>query len=958
MLASPIRLHCAVCVFFIRAIVAVLLIASGARARAASFYVNYSAAPDENALSQYELSILSPNAKVNLAELRKRGHRSFAYVSIVEVASDAHYRAEVLAAKIPLLGRNEAWRSDLADVSSPAWTDFVVDKLAARAVERGFDGFFLDTADSVEMLAQKYPARATDFEQGLSRLVRALKAQHPGKQIILNRGFRIWNAVSNRVDGVLIESLFQTHDGRNYAAVEKSGTEWLLGKLAPMKAAGVPIYIVDYVDPARPALADATARRIQELGFNAFITTPALDGKVLAPKPAKEIPRRVLCVFGNESENANELIRWPIDSSTSLTVQTPLEWLGYEVDYLHATRDALPDALPRHAAILFDRFVRVPPTRQGEVAAWLVRHVRAGKKALFLGEIPFQEDEPLKLVLGELGIRGSGRLIHGLTEVAASTSTRMNYEAKFYATTNQFHNLAAPAVADKWLSLRGRAPDGERVFDAVFTAPWGGAALNPYVFFRRPDHDELWLADPFVFLAASLQTPAWPAPDTTTRDGVRLFYSHIDGDGFRNFSAAEAGKRSSEVVFERVVKKYPFPFTCSVIEAEIRGRVTDQKPGDEEELQRIARAVFALPKVEAASHTYSHPFYWVPGDKTAALYERINLKLRPPFEVNVPNVEQEVRGSVKFIEEKLLPPGKRVSVFLWPGNCRPPLEALRITRELGIENMNGGDTIISRQHPSVTRVAARSITWDGELQVYAANENENVYQGRWQAGLDADIPFYGGFIHAQDGFERMETPRRLKPVNIYFHWYSGDNPAALNALTHLFDWASQQELHSVNASEFARLVRDARGTRLTSDGENRWTITNNGDLRTFRLARTNAVPDMGASRGVTGWRIANNTLYVHTDGSKRVELVLTEKPSPHLFLVASTAEVRFEKLAPRSANFYVHDIRPCRVVFGGMTPLAKLRVTVNNQPSAAAADSGGQIRMLLPDEARVSVEVN
>ncbi|MBI3877719.1 MAG: endo alpha-1,4 polygalactosaminidase [Verrucomicrobia bacterium] len=958
MLATPTRMHRAVCGFFLRAIVVVLLVASGVGARAASFYVNYSASPDENVLAQYELSILSPNAKVNLAELRKRGHRSFAYVSVVEVAADAHYRAEVLAAKIPLLGRNEAWRSDLADVSNPAWTDFVVDNLAARAVDRGFDGFFLDTADSVEMLAQKYPSRAKDFEQGLSRLVRALKAQHPGKQIILNRGFRIWNAVSNRVDGVLIESLFQTHDGRNYAAVEKSGTDWLLGKLAPMKAAGVPIYIVDYVDPARPALADATARRIQELGFNAFITTPALDGKVLAPKPAKEIPRRVLCVFGNESEDANELIRWPIDSSTSLTAQMPLEWLGYEVDYLHAAHDALPDALPQHTAILFDRHVRVPPTRQGEIATWLVRHVRAGKKALFLGEIPFQEDKPLQLVLSELGLGGSGRLIHGLTEVTALTSARMNYEAKVCPGTNRFHDLAAPAGAEKWLSLRGRGPDGERVFNAVFTAPWGGAALDPHIFFRRPDLDEHWLMDPFAFFTVALQTPAWPAPDTTTRDGVRLFFSYIDGDGFRHFSAVEAGRRSTEVVLERVIKRYPFPFTCSVIESEIRARIEDQKPGEEAELTRLARAVFALPKVEAASHSYSHPFYWAPGDKTAVLYERINLKLRPPFEVNVPNVEQEVRGSVKFIEEKLLPPGKRVRVFLWPGNCRPPLEALRITRELGIENMNGGDTIISRQHPSVTRVAPRGVPWGGELQIFAANENENLYQGRWQSGMDPDLPFYGGFLHAQDGFERMETPRRLKPVNIYFHWYSGDRPAAFNALTRLFDWASQRELHSLTASDFARLVRDARATRLTSDGENRWTIWNNGDLRTFRLARTNAVPDMGASRGVTGWRVANNALYVHTDGSKRVELVLGEKPPPHLFLVASSAELQFEKLAPKSANFYVHDVRPCRVVLGGMAAMAKLRVTVNNQPSAAVADAAGQLRMLLPDEARVSVEVN
>lgn len=805
---------------------------------AAAFYVNYSATPDAAVIAACDISSLSANARVNLADLKRRGHRAFAYLSRVEVAPDAAYRADVLAAKIPCIGRDDAWRSDLVDVTSAAWEEFVVNTLAARAATRGFDGFFLDTVDSLELLAQKFPARAKEFDAAAVGIVRALKARHPGKPLILNRGFRIWDAALAHADGVLIESLFRTFDSRTgpYTAVPKDGTDWLLGKLAPARAAKLPVYVVDYVDPAQRALAEETARRIEELGFSAFITTPALDGKALGPKPRPDVPRRLLCLFGNQSQDPLDGIRWPADSSVAQVVQMPLEWLGYEVDYLDPSRDALPDALPRHAGVLLDRFLRVPPTREAEVVSWLVRQVRAGRKLVVLGELPFQEESPLKLLMRELGLGGTGRAVRGLTGVKATvTAPQMNHEARVFLSTNRFLDLAAPAGARRLLSVaaQGTTP-GSRVFDAVFTAPWGGMALDPDTSFRWPDLDEHWLVDPFYFLATALQTPDWPAPDPTTRDGVRLLYAHIDGDGFRHFSTVQACRRSSEVVFERVVKRYPFPFTCLVIEAEIRARAGDQKPSEEAEMVRIAREIFALPRVEAASHTYSHPFYWTADDRTARLYERVNLQLRPPFERPGVDVEQEVRGSAKFIEESLLPAGKRVRVFLWPGNCRPTIEALRATRELGIENMNGGETVHSRRHPSISRVSARGVPWGDEFQIYAANENENVHQGRWGAGLDSEVPFYGGFIHSQDGFERMDRPRRLKPVNIYFHWYSGDYPAALNALVGLFDWAEDQELHAVSASQYARLVRDARATRLARDDAGRWAISNMGDLRTVR----------------------------------------------------------------------------------------------------------------------------
>ena len=278
-------------------------------------------------------------------------------------------------------------------------------------------------------------------------------------------------------------------------------------------------------------------------------------------------------------------------------------------------------------------------------------------------------------------------------------------------------------------------------------------------------------------------------------------------------------------------------------------------------------------------------------------------------------------------------------------------------RELGIENMNGGGTSISRKQPSLTRVAARSVPWDGELQITAANENENIYRERWAASGTTEAPFFGGFVLAQDGFERMEKPRRLKPVNIYFHWYSGDNLASLNALTRLFEWSMKQELHSLTASEYAGIVRDARGTRVFRQSDTRWTLVSGGRVRTFRLPLASLVPDLSASRGVTGWRKGGDGIYVHTDGSPRVELVLAERPPAHLRLDASTAEIQFSKLSAREAAFTVKDIRPCQITLGGLPARATATVTVNGKASSWQTDVDGGLKLALPNEARVEVRL-
>lgn len=446
---------------------------------------------------------------------------------------------------------------------------------------------------------------------------------------------------------------------------------------------------------------------------------------------------------------------------------------------------------------------------------------------------------------------------------------------------------------------------------------------------------------------------AAPAPDTTTREGRRIFLSHIDGDGFSNFSRVEPGRRSAEIIRDRILKKYPLPVTVAIIEAELRAFILTQRAEDAPALEAIAREIFSLPNVEIASHTFSHPFFWIEGDRTAAFYDEQNLDLKQAYDKL--DLVREIEGSVKYINETLAPPGRPVRVFLWSGNCRPPPEALALTRRLGLENLNGGDTLVTARNRTLGAIAPRAMPWGDELQIFAPNQNENVYTNNWRG------PLFGNFFQVIETFGLTETPRRLKPVNVYFHFYSGDYAASLRALEMIYDWTMAQPLHAVTVSHYARIVRDARDTVVFAAGSDRWIVVNRGDSRTLRLpAGLAARVDLPRSAGVTGWTVEGDQAFVHTDGSPTVTLALAPLAAavtPHL--ENCSGEIAFHTRGPLQWKFSVTDTRPIEVVFAGFGANRTARLSVGGSARReVAADAGGRLRLTLPAHAEVTLEVD
>ncbi|MBK1669302.1 hypothetical protein CKO28_14790 [Rhodovibrio sodomensis] len=454
-----------------------------------------------------------------------------------------------------------------------------------------------------------------------------------------------------------------------------------------------------------------------------------------------------------------------------------------------------------------------------------------------------------------------------------------------------------------WIRARS---GGGRESHLVMTSPKGGFAALNFAVYREQSDDgtplRAWLIDPFRFFARAFDTDEKPKPDPTTRVGRRVYYSHIDGDGWLNRTMIErysGGSKekppmAAEVIRREIFEAYPqMPVTVAPIAAEL-----DTDWFGSAESRDIARRIFAMPHIEVGNHTYSHPFAWdffqgndhrererrffdrYPGsdrlvgalgrlrdalglDQGAVSgfegiasypgYERPRAYAIEPFSINL-----EIDEATTVIAE-LAPPGKAVGTYQWSGNTAPFAEMIGAVERTGMANINGGDSRFDPEYPSYAWSAPYGIDVDGHWQVFASNSNENTYTENWTGR-------YFGFRYLIETLRNEERPRRISAFNVYYHMYSGDRQASLAALKRNLDYAVTQPLVPVATSTYARAVQGFRTMRFQPRGEARWAVLNRGELHTVRFDRAlfKAV-DFARSHGVLGQRHLHGRLYVALD---------------------------------------------------------------------------------------------
>jgi hypothetical protein len=213
-------------------------------------------------------------------------------------------------------------------------------------------------------------------------------------------------------------------------------------------------------------------------------------------------------------------------------------------------------------------------------------------------------------------------------------------------------------------------------------------------------------------------------------------------------------------------------------------------------------------------------------------------------------------------------------VLQWSGDCCPFEAAVNATRALGVRNINGGDSRFDGEFPSYAWVAPIGRQIGDARQIYASNCNEEIYTDLWTGR-------YFGFRYLIETVRHTESPVRVSPLNIYFHMYSGEKQAALEALVENLKYARSQAIIPLTASHFAGIADGFFTARITRIGPAVWRIEQRDDLQTIRFDRSSLRRvDFAASRGVIGQRHLQGSLYVALDPAEPAAVVaLRDEPA-------------------------------------------------------------------------------
>jgi len=487
-----------------------------------------------------------------------------------------------------------------------------------------------------------------------------------------------------------------------------------------------------------------------------------------------------------------------------------------------------------------------------------------------------------------------------------------------------------------WVETRDRLAM-EDVRAPVVTGRWGGLALDPWTLTEGGDNEERrWHLDPFLFFQEALGVRGVPAPHPSVLNGRRMWFLHVDGDGFESLSSVKPNAYSAQVMLDEVFRKYALPFTVSII---VRGLTEDYDIPEPNAKMLLAREILNLPNVEPASHGVLHTLKWEeeagPGEIKSGVG---GMMWYPSLEHYTYSRMNEVRESIRFINERLLIPPRRCVLMLWTGDTLPPEDCVLAAGEMGSRNLNGGVFRWDPWYDSVGFVSPWSRRVGRALQVYAGAANENDFEGFFDT-----MP--GAFSHVAETIARTGSPRVLKPADIYVHFYSAENPVRLAALHRLIKrFACEEESAPVFASVYVEAVEAAverAHVRRMPDG---WLLQDFGACRTARIDGDPRDVDFAKSRGLLGARRVGDSLYLHLAASD-ARVVLAPSPAAHPHVEQANCVLDGARLVSNGVMATARGRCDRLVVLAGFAPDAPLQVTVGAETTERAADERGRIEI-------------
>lgn len=601
-----------------------------------------------------------------------------------------------------------------------------------------------------------------------------------------------------------------------------------------------------------------------------FLPLFLLFGLAGPSRAGQELPRKILALYNSEAGET------PLENNFVYDAcQMVMNYYGLPTDYRDVNQRPLPDdkemAGYRGVITAFSRPVMKKPE---EYLRWVIRQVQAGRKLVLLGGFHTLTDPdgiraPEKTVdeaYRQLGLvyQGDETQNKALIRYVFKDRDFVEFERPYPPLAQAYLKIVPSNASVRSLLTLKRTDHPDSLSTVIMTGPAGGLAWEDYVYWQDPvTFRKQWYLNPFRFLGESLGINGLPVPDPTTLNGLRVAISHIDADGFSGISRINKKSLCAEIIRDEILKHYDFPVTVSVITGEIDPGALGNK-----RLVGLAREIFALPNVEPASHSHSHPFYWDPQFRHKDRYDHQYGLLIPGY---THDSKIEIDYSVGYVSRELSPPGKPCRVFLWSGNCEPLESDIARCDALGLLNMNGGDTVYDEIENSYTSVGPLYRRVGRRFQVHTGQANENIMTNLWQGP-------YQGFRNIITTMERTDSPRRIAPLDIYYHFYSAEYKASLKALKQVYEWALNQDIAPMFASEYIKMVRGSLGVALYQPDQERFVIENYQDCLTVRFDRQDVVPDLTRSENVLGYAREPQGLYVSlVPGENRAVIALALK---------------------------------------------------------------------------------
>ncbi|TBR25628.1 hypothetical protein EPO15_01875 [bacterium] len=667
-----------------------------------------------------------------------------------------------------------------------------------------------------------------------------------------------------------------------------------------------------------------------------------LAALLASPVGAAPLPRKVLTLYRTSFIPGE--VKDTFFLPTHEQLEMPLNWLGLDLEHVDVEK-ALPS--PSALAGVVGVILWLPSTHAfpdpRPVCRWLDAAMRSNVKVVLFGQVGFHRpgasgtpdvDPECKTMLSTLGLSYGGiRRFDPLdVKVTASDPKMMGFERKLDLNdAGELPMVRLAPGATPYLRLEFSDERDLRA-EPVGLTPRGGVALSPVFFYSN---DQLtppryaWVIDPFAFLADALGLKGLPRPDVTTVNGRRVYTSHIDGDGFFNVSELDRRKLSGQVFIEEFLKKRPAsPFSISLI----AGYYDLDLYKDEASLS-LSREAMVRPNVEPAVHGYSHPLVW----RTRAAALKI-----PRYKVSA---QMETAGAAKVLDERVMRTGRPLGLYFWTGDCLPLEEDLKAAADAGLLAINGGGGRFDAARPSYAYLHPLSRQVGALRQLYSPSSNENAFTNLWSG------PYYG-YRDAIPTFERTGAPRRVKPVDIYVHFYSAEKFAAVAALRSVYDWAHAQPLFPMFMGRYAASVRDFFALRIDRTGPGRYRLGGGPAVRTLRFDDPVGEPDLAASKGVIGFKRELGSLYVHLGDSEPRELVLARRPPALPRIEDANFDVSGWEAGPERVRFLKSGWWKSDCVLAGLAPGRSYRVKGAGLDATLKAGADGRLRVFFPDSER------